>query len=123
VSVNVLESESTTLVEPNLEVSGVRKKTSIISAVSINVEATSHTLFESFIENKEVREGPGLPDRVLTVNKNESLGGKDQVTLALEVSSSSYMDVEFDEVSSEDKFFVSVLDWHELGIHRSIKRK
>lgn len=51
--VDVLESKGTTLVKPNLEVSRMRKQSTFVFAVSINVESTSHTLFKSLVECEE----------------------------------------------------------------------
>jgi len=75
--INVLESKSTTLIEPNFKVSRVLNQSHIIFTVSINVESTSPTFFKSFVEGKNKRERPSLPKRVLSVDNNKSLSCKD----------------------------------------------
>jgi len=89
--------------------------------MSIDMEATGHTKFESFVKDMDVRKTEGSPDRVFTVYKNQSLCSENKVTLSSEISTASDVNVEFNKVSSEDELFVHISDWHEFSIQRTIK--
>mmetsp|Transcript_61904 Transcript_61904/g.85342 ORF Transcript_61904/g.85342 Transcript_61904/m.85342 type:complete len:241 (+) Transcript_61904:1324-2046(+) len=114
--VDVLESISTSLIKPNLEMCWMRKKTCIISAMTINVESAHHTKFESFIEDMNIRKTERSPVRILTVDKNKSLCGKNKMSFTSKVTSSINMNMELNEVSSKNKFFIHISNRHELCI-------
>jgi len=68
-------------------------------------------------EGVNVRELEGLEDRRISVNENKSLGSEDSMSVCLEFTHSSDVDMEFNIISSHDKLFINLLDW----VHLSIK--
>mmetsp|Transcript_17489 Transcript_17489/g.12517 ORF Transcript_17489/g.12517 Transcript_17489/m.12517 type:complete len:210 (-) Transcript_17489:47-676(-) len=121
--IKMLESISSTLLEPDFEVSGMRQQSTVVSAVSINMESSHHTQLEFFIEDVDVRETERFPHdhgRV-SVDNDKSLCSKAKMSVASEISTTSYMNVEFDVVSSDEELFVHISDRHELSIYATIK--
>mmetsp|Transcript_17487 Transcript_17487/g.12514 ORF Transcript_17487/g.12514 Transcript_17487/m.12514 type:complete len:289 (+) Transcript_17487:327-1193(+) len=120
--VEVLEYKSTAHIEPELELSLVGDQAHERSTVSINVEATGHSLFELFIVGFSERETERFEFRHLevSVHKDKSLGGEDEMTLTLELSKSSNVDFVFNTISSHDKLFIHVSDRHEFSINFNV---
>jgi len=121
VLIDMLESVSAALVEPDLVVSWVRKHTHIVSAMSIDMESASHSKFESFIKDVNIRETERSPSRIFTVYENKSLSSKDEMTLTSKVSSVSNMDMELNEVSSEKELLIHVSHRHEISVQGAVK--
>jgi len=84
------------------------------------VESSSHTSLELLFVGVDVRELEGLEDRRISVNEDKSLGSEDSMSVCLEFTHSSNVDMELNIISSHDKLFINLLDWVHLSVKKAV---